>query len=315
MSSDAIKSFRGKAWMISALAAVLFWVLVQVFGQVGSGLSVLTASLQFATFYVIVGLAQMLVITTGPGNIDLSIPGTMVLSAFVSIAIMDGVDGNLALGLMAGLGVGVAAGLFNIVLVQLLVIPPMIATLASGFVLQSVAAASPSFFGAKPSPLISEVLSWKLAGIPSLTLFAAVLTLVFAWALQNTRRGRAVLAIGQNARAAFLAGYEVRWTYALVYLLSAVLASLGGMALAVFAGGAALNMANDFILMSVAVVILGGTSIAGGQAVPMGLWASAILLQNLVIFLNVIGAPNGIRHAATGFIILFVLSLTSKLEQ
>lgn len=312
MDFDAIRSVRSNPWVISALAAATFWVLIQAFGQVGSGMSVLTVSMQFAAFYVIVGVAQMLVISIGPGNIDLSIPSTMVLSAFVSMAVMAGSDNNLVLGLLAGLGVGIPAGLFNIVLIQFLAIPPMIATLASGFILQSVAAASSSLFGAKPSPLIGEIMSWKLAGIPALAIFALIVTAVCAWALQNTRAGRSVLAIGQNPRAAFLAGYNVKLASAVVYLLSAMMASICGMALAVFSGGAALNMANDFILMSIAVVVLGGTSVAGGRAVPIGLWASAILLQNLVIFLNVIGAPNGIRHAATGLIILLVLALTGK---
>ena len=63
------------------------------------------------------------------------------------------------------------------------------------------------------------------------------------------------------------------------------------------------------MLFRSAVVVLGGTAISGGHAVPIGLWGAATLLQLLVTMLNVIGVPNGIRHAITGAIIIGVLAI------
>jgi ribose transport system permease protein len=118
-----------------------------------------------------------------------------------------------------------------------------------------------------------------------------------------------VLAAGQNRRAAYLAGLPVERATAAVYVLSAVLASVSGMLLSAYSGGAALDMAGDFLLMSIAVVVLGGTSIAGGQATVAGVWGGAILLYLIVTMLNVMQVGAGIRFIISGLIIIGVLAL------
>ena len=92
-------------------------------------------------------------------------------------------------------------------------------------------------------------------------------------------------------------------------MLSAVLASVSGMLLSASSGGAALDMAGDFLLMSIAVVVLGGTSIAGGQATVAGVWGGAILLYLIVTLLNVMQVGAGIRFIISGLIIIGVLAL------
>ena len=301
-----------RPWLPAYAVAALLWLLIIAFGQVAGGFGILSAALQFATFYAIVGLGQMLVIAAGPGNIDLSIPGVMVLSAFVAVGVMEGSDSGLAAGIVAGLLVGLAAGMANAALIRLLEIPPMIATLASGFVLLSIASATSGLTGDKPSPLLIDLMATRIFGVPLIALAVVAITALIAQTIVRGTFGRAVLAIGQSPRAAHFAGFRVGRTLTAVYVISAVMASLSGMALAVFTGGAALNMASDFLLMSIAVVVLGGTAVSGGQASPAGIWGAALLLQLLVTLLNVLGAPSGIRHAATGAIIIAVLAITSR---
>ncbi len=72
-------------------------------GGQGAG-AILTAALSFATFTIIVGLGQMMVITTGPGNVDLSIPATITLSGVVAMKVMDEQSARLLLGIAAALG-------------------------------------------------------------------------------------------------------------------------------------------------------------------------------------------------------------------
>ena len=81
----------------------------------------------------------MFVITLGPGNVDLTIPATMVLAATISIKTMDGDPAMIPIGLALTIAVGVLVGVANYALIRLLRIPPIIATLSSSFIILSIA--------------------------------------------------------------------------------------------------------------------------------------------------------------------------------
>jgi ribose transport system permease protein len=125
--------------------------------------------------------------------------------------------------------------------------------------------------------------------------------------LHRTVYGRSVLAIGQNARAARLAGIDVGWTRFSTYILSAVLAGFCGYLLSGFSGGASLNMGEEYLLASIAVVVIGGTSVAGGFSNLPGLWGAALFLFLVVTMLNTYGLGAGIRYLMTGLIIIAVI--------
>jgi len=128
--------------------------------------------------------------------------------------------------------------------------------------------------------------------------------------LHRTVYGRSVLAIGQNSRAARLAGIDVGRVRFATYVLCAVLASLCGFLLAGFSGGASLNMGEEYLLASIAVAVIGGTSVAGGYSNLPGLWGAALFLFLVVTMLNTYGLGAGFRYLATGLIIIAVIALT-----
>jgi ribose transport system permease protein len=118
-------------WVFSFAAALAVWLITIAYtGGQGAG-AILTAALSFATFTIIVGLGQMMVITTGPGNVDLSIPATITLAGVVAMKVMDEETGRMLLGIVAALGAATLVGIFNYGLIRLLRIPPIIATLSS----------------------------------------------------------------------------------------------------------------------------------------------------------------------------------------
>lgn len=295
------------AFSLFGAMAVFALTLLSVDGR-GAGATLSTA-FGFATFYAAVGMGQMLVITAGPGNIDLSIPSVMALAGYLSMGVMGGHDAGLALGVGVALLVGVGAGLGNVVLIRLLNIPPMIATLAAGFIMQSMTIAYSRGSTAKPAPLLLTISLARVGGMPVLALVFLVVAAAVGLILARSVFGRAVLASGQNPRAAYLAGIRIPRVIAAVYLASAVLAAAAGLLLAAYSGGASLNMADDFLLMSIAVVVLGGTSIAGGQASVAGVWSASLFLYLIVTMLNVLGVDAGLRYVITGLIIIFVLAL------
>jgi ribose transport system permease protein len=297
-------------WLWSLLGAIIVWGLTvaSVEGR-GAG-ATLTTALGFATFYVIVGIGQMLVIASGPGNIDLSIPSVMALAGYLAMGMMHEHNSGLVLGILVALGVGLGAGVANVILIRGLNIPPMIATLAAGFVMQSMTIAYSRGSTAKPAPLLLSFSLARVAGVPVIAILLLLVAGGVAFMLARSSFGRSVLAIGQNARAAYLAGVAIPRTMAAVYIISSLLASVAGLLLAAYSGGASLNMAEDFLLMSIAVVVLGGTSIAGGQATVAGVWTASLFLYLIVTMLNVFGVGAGLRYVITGLIIIGVLAVS-----
>ena len=305
----ALRRIATTPWIWSFLGALAVWLLAIAVasGQGASGMIV--TALAFSVFTVVVGIGQMFVITLGPGNIDLSLPANIGLSGAVAMTVMDGADARIALGLAAAIGTGILIGLFNYVLIRLLRIPPIIATLSSSFVLVSVGISYGRGLQIKPPPAFADFTTWRLAGIPVLALATLLLTVAAEILLRRTIYGRSVLAIGQNMRAARLAGLHVGRVRLLTYVLCAALASLCGVLLAGFTGGSSLDMGAEYLLSSIAVVVIGGTSVAGGAANLPGLWGASLFLFMVVTLLNSSGFGAGVRDVLTGAIIIAVITL------
>jgi ribose transport system permease protein len=307
--SELVKRVSKEGWVWSFLAAMAVWLATIVYtGGQGAG-EILTAALSFATFSIIVGLGQMMVITAGPGNVDLSIPATITLSGVVAMKVMDTEPSRLLIGVVAALLAAALVGVFNYALIRLLRIPPIIATLSSSFLVLSTAISYGRGIRIKPPPALAEFATLRIIGIPVAAIFVLLLSLLLAFILRRTLYGRSLLALGQNMRAAWLAGFRVDLTRFLTYVLSAFLAGVCGILLSGFSGGAALNMGEEFLLASIAVVVIGGTSVAGGRANVPGIWGAALFMYLLVTMLNTFGASAGIRLILTGLIIIAVIVL------
>jgi ribose transport system permease protein len=91
-----------------------------------------------------------------------------------------------------------------------------------------------------------------------------------------------------------------------------VLAALAGFLLSNFSGGAALNMGAEYLLTSIAVVVIGGTAVAGGFGNVPGIWGASLFLFLVVSMLNTYGASAGVRLLATGLIIIAVIIAASR---
>ncbi len=304
-----VMSLRQYPWIWSFVGMILVWLATVTYTGGKGGPEIISAALSFATFTVIVGIGQMFVITTGPGNVDLSIPATIALSGAVAMKIMDGSNAMLPVGLIVSLGCGVAVGCFNYLLIRVLRIPPIIATLSSSFLVLSTAIAYGRGLKIKPPPLLADFATLKIMGVPVLAVTVMIFAAIMSVILNRTVYGRSVLAIGQNMRAAWLAGIPVERIRFATYMLSAVLAALCGFLLAGFSGGASLNMGEEYLLASIAVVVIGGTSVAGGKANVPGIWGAAMFMFLLVTMLNTFGASAGVRLILTGLIIVAVITV------
>jgi len=308
----ALRQLFARPWIWSFVAAFGTWLVTILFTGGASTLGLSQAALTFAAFSIIVGLGQMFVVTLGPGNVDLSIPASMTLAGTLALKVMDTQDGAIFLGLLVTLGVGIGIGIGNYALIKLLRIPPIIATLSSSFIVQSIAISTNRGIRIKPPPVLAEFSTASLLGIPNVAWLALAISAV-AWVLlEKGLFGRWVSAIGQNMRAARLAGIPVDGVRFLTYVLCAVLAAIAGFLLSCFSGGAALNMGSEYLLTSIAVVVIGGTAVAGGFANVPGIWGASLFLFLVVSMLNTYGASAGVRMVLTGFIIIAVIIAASR---
>ncbi|MEZ5823526.1 MAG: ABC transporter permease [Geminicoccaceae bacterium] len=307
----SISALLRRPWLWAWLGALAVWLATAAYTGGRGSTEVLSTALTFGAFFVIVALGQMFVITLGPGNVDLSIPACMTLAGTVAMKTMGGSAAMLAPGLLLALLIGLFVGTANYTLIRLLRLPPIIATLSSSFIFQSMAIWWNRGLRVKPPELLAEFTTTKIAGVPLLAILVILLAIAGHILLTRTVFGRSVIAIGQNPRAAHLAGIGVERVKAATYLMCATLAGLCGYLLAGFSGGAALNMGEEYLLSSIAVVVIGGTSVAGGFANVPGLWGAALFLFLLVTMLNTIGAGAGIRMVMTGLIIIGVIVAAS----
>jgi ribose transport system permease protein len=300
-----------RPWIWAYLAALLVWLatVVMTSGQATAGL--VTAALTFGSFFALVGIGQMFVITLGPGNVDLAIPATMVLSATVSIKTMDGDPAMIPVGLALTIAVGILVGTANFALIRLLRIPPIIATLSSSFIILSVAIVWNRGLRIKPPEVLGDFPGTDVLGVPLVALLVIALAAVMQVVLERTRYGRSVTAIGQSPRAARLSGVQVDRTRFTAYVSCALFASLAGFLLASYSGGPALNMGDPYLLISIAVVVIGGTSVAGGDGNVPGLWGASLFLFLLAAMLNTLGIGEGVRQVLTGAIVISVIVAAS----
>src|SRR5690242_4663423 len=303
----ALQTLLKRPWIWSFAGAGVVWLAAIAFtGGYGAG-GMLTAALSLAVFTVIVGVGQMFVITLGPGNVDLSLPANIGLASAVAMKTMGGDDRLVAVGLAAAIACGLAVGLANYLLIWALRIPPIIATLSASFIIQSIDISYGRGLQIKPPPGFADFTNVQILGVPILAILTVLFTVGAGIALHRMVYGRSVTAIGQNIRAAWLAGVPVGRIRFLTYTLSGTLGGLNGALLAGYFRGANVDIGNEYLLASIAVVVIGGTSVAGGKANVPGLWGAALFLVMLLTMLNTFGVSAGVRLVVTGLVIIGVI--------
>ena len=129
---------------------------------------------------------------------------------------------------------------------------------------------------------------------------------------RRTVYGRTLSAVGQNRVAARLAGIPVDRVVAAAFVVSAVLASLMGLVLGAYVGGAFLEMGQPYLLQSIAAVVVGGTLIFGGSASAIGVFFASVLLILMVTLMQIMQLPPGSQDMVQGVVVILVLALAGR---
>jgi len=294
-------------WVWAVLGSMAAWILIGVVTQRFT-LGSLTINATAASFLAFVALGQMLVITGGGGGIDLSVPFVITLSAYWSCGLMNGSDSRLLTGIAVAMGLGLAVGLANAAVIIGLGMPPIVGTLAVGFLADSAVNvyASHAKLGA-PSPALADFVRGSFLGIPRLVVLAVVLVVAVGLGLRWLVAGRQLVAVGQGEQAASLSGVPVGIIRAGTYLASSVLAGLAGLALAGYNNSAFLNMGRPYQLASIGAVVLGGTFIAGGRSTAVGTAGGALFLTLVLTLMQSSNLGIGVQNVGEGILIIAVL--------
>nr|WP_296771073.1 ABC transporter permease [Rhodococcus sp. (in: high G+C Gram-positive bacteria)] len=245
------------------------------------------------------------------GGFDLSVGATYALGSTVFAGVTIS-TGSVALAGAAALAAGVLCGLANGLLVAKLHINPFVATLGSASVISGLAyiySNSAPFIVSQPG--FQALSKSHTAGIPT-PIFILILTMVVGGVvLAKTTLGRNVQAVGGNTEAGWLSGLRVPSITASVYVLTGALAAIAGMIdasrLAVGQADVGANIALD----AIAIVVVGGTSLRGGEG---AMWRSAVGLLILATLTNVFYSLNVSQHwqlIAKGLIVIAAVALDS----
>ncbi|MBO1902331.1 ABC transporter permease [Leucobacter weissii] len=290
---------------------LLIWLAIGVIA--GRGLwDTLNAGVIIATFLVIAGIGQLFVITVGNGGIDLSVSYIMTLSAYLGCTIMAGRDENIVPGIIVGVLVGAVAGTVSAVLIEVVGMPPLVGTLAVGFAIQTIAQIYSGAVVGVASPGLAHFTTAQIGPVPVLGIVGIVIVIVFSIILKRTSYGRKVEAVGQKPVAAGLSGARPALVRGSAFVISGATAGLAGVLLAAYSGGPSLGLGAPYQLATIAVVVLGGSLIAGGRGVLPGLWAAAVLLTLLTTLGNITRLSPGYQYMIQGALIVLVLAIARE---
>jgi ribose transport system permease protein len=254
-------------------------------------------------FLAILALGQGAVIITG--GLDLSVPWTISLCAIVLTTLAPGNDMAALWAVPVALAVGLFIGLCNGVGVTFFGLPPIVCTLASNAILQGITLV---YCNGTPSGFSPPAVRWFMTntflGVTPVVWFLILFVCLATLLLERTILGRRFYAVGNGSQAAYLSGINVPVTTTAAYMLSGFCAALVGVLLSGFNGQATLGMGDEYLLPSIAVVVVGGTLITGGRGHYLGMVGGVLLLVALQTLLAGSTLPFAARSIIFGLVIL-----------
>ncbi|HEY8723679.1 MAG TPA: ABC transporter permease [Gaiellaceae bacterium] len=259
---------------------------------------------------VLLGFAQTLVVLVR--GIDLSVGGTLAVANVLTATWIGASDGRLDL-LLVVLLIGLGMGALNGVLVTFMDFQPFVATLATWSVYGGIALWVLPTDGGAPPPRLTSVVTGTIGAVPTTYVILAGILLVWVW-LKGTTFGRAIYAIGSDEESANLNGVRIRAVKVTVYALAGLAAAAAGIYLAGQNSTGTPTIGNGLILRSVAVVVIGGTSLLGGRG---GVVLTTMAAFVLTLIDDVVSAQNlsvWVGAAADAGLLLVIVGTRSFIE-
>jgi ribose transport system permease protein len=304
-----LKGSRHLPVMAGAGCTVALLLVGSLYSSNFLSLDYLLLQLQIASFLGIIATGAMLVILLG--GIDLSVPWVVTVGGMMSAAAAGWWDGAAAaFAIPFGILCGALLGLLNGIGVAYLRVPSMIFTLGINAVAQGLIVVHTGGFAPqdRATPAMHLIATGRsLLGIPNALLAWAAVGGATLFLLHRTSFGRAVYAVGNRERAAYLSGIATRRVTLLCFVIAGACSAAAGVLLTGYSTKAYQAMGDAYQLPAIAAVVLGGTHILGGRGSYLGTVVGVVLITLLQSILSVMQIPEMGRQVAYGLLIIAML--------
>lgn len=294
----------------SLIGLVLLCVVITFVSPAFMTLSNITNVFTQVSTNAIIAVGMTFVILTG--GIDLSVGSTVAISGAFAASIIKSTN-NVFLAVLAAGIVGIVIGLINGLLISKGKLQAFIATLATMTIFRG---ATLVFTNGTPISKLPEnfvnIGNGKLGFIPIPVIITVIVLVIAIYVLTQTRFGRYLYALGGNEDSARLSGINTTKIKTLVYVISGFASSIAGVIIASRIGSASPNAGTGFELDAIAAVVIGGTSLAGGEGRITGTLIGALIIGVLNNGLNLMNVSPFYQSIVKGLVILIAVLLDKK---
>lgn len=212
--------------------------------------------------------------------------------------------------------IGVVFGCVNGFLIAIVKIPPFVSTYGVSYIANGLALIlmGSDIFSGFPKAF-RNLSSGNLGPVPMLIIWALLITLFMYLILQRSKFGRQVYCVGANDTTAKYSGISAVATLFAVYTISACGAAIAGVLQAARQSAAQAGMGDTFQMMAIASIVMGGTSMAGGEGSVFGAILGALILTLIANAMNLLGVPTLAQSVVTGAIIVLAVLLDVQMKR
>ncbi len=294
--------------MKTVLAGVIFlYIASAIFAPTSISRVAQMGMLPFAACLAIVGLGQTLVIQQG--GIDLSVAGSVSLFVVIVTWGPDRHDDRLIPAVLAAFAAAIITGLINGALVTKTKLNSIVATLGVNSLLYGVMMALSGGSPRRTTDRLSHFTNNKTFGLQHSVYYGIICAVILTILLKRTVIGRRFEAVGANPRAALATGLKVGRYQIGAYVAAQILYCIAGVILGGVISQPTAYQGDEFVLPSVAVVVLGGTSLLGGRGFPAASALAALFLKQLDMFVLSLGVPYGVRTSVISISLMLGIAL------
>lgn len=283
------------------IAVVLLFAVSPLIAPASIGGTAIISMLPFAALIAIVAIGQTFVIQQG--GLDLSLPGAVTLGALLASSL----GSDPAIGLPMAIVIAIAGtslfGLLSGIVIAVFGLPPLVVTIATNALMIGAVQAISGGFSGQSDPDLSAFAISKLFGIPVLAIVATVIVIVVHLVLKFTRLGRRFELVGENPRSAEIIGIPVKRFVVSAYWLAGALAASAGVLLAGLLRTPTLTAGDNYLLPSIAAVVLGGTALTGGRGSLVGTALGALFLAQLTQLVQTFTTLTAVQNIVQALII------------
>ncbi len=301
MYGRVLLSALGRRAMIVILLAIIvaFALLSDRFATLSNAQTIL----QGASALSLLAIGQTLVVLSG--GIDLSVGSLVALSGVIASLVVQGNPDMLLPAVLAGVGVGLFAGLVSGLLVAVAGVPPFIVTLG---MLTSASGLAYVFSNGSPISGLPEnflaISSGSVFGVQIPIIIMVIAFAAFLILLTRTAYGMRLYAVGGNPTASRIAGVRVPVIYVSAYAASGALAGLAGVILASRVTAGIPTTGAGYELDSIAAVVVGGASLLGGRGTLRGTALGLFLIQTLNNGFDILNVTSYVQKIVKGALIV-----------